>query len=577
MSKTAADLNERPQLTGRGASRSGLICLFIALAIAYFLQIGHGLPNQDVTWGADGDPMVPLVFAKKVILDGWNTGWHTPYPDFHRFVLLLFQGPYMVFQKVAGNLDGLDMGAGYPYGVQDFDTIYMHLAFITRSVSCVMAMGAVFFVMKTSRALFPDASPVFSGIILGFAPSIVYYVHTETLDVPMLFWLSAGVYCYVRAIQTFELRYYLWLAVFAAVSTATKDYAYGAYVLMPLPLVVALAKRAYGLNIGGIMKSVADKRHLYALGMFVLAFILAENIIWNPSGFVNHVKLALGIGNPEVTIETNFNKEIVFSLGRVYQLARIMPFCLGWISIPVCLMGMGLVALRSRRECWVILIPLISYYVFTIYIPGSGLSAKERSHMPLCFFLAVFGGQMLASIWIGRELTWLRKGCVATVATLIALNGYAVDCLFMFDTRYQTEQWFADNVDHGAFIESYGYRTQCPRLYDNWVNVIVNQDEAPKESDLQITSTEHFEKLDDRNPKYILVPQSFMRSWMENKKHQESPLRDSIVDFFSDLEAGTIGYKKREHFYPLLGPLFGMPENRRHIPEIMVYERVKKS
>jgi 4-amino-4-deoxy-L-arabinose transferase-like glycosyltransferase len=49
----------------------------------------------------------------------------------------------------------------------------------------------------------------------------VYYVHIETLDAPMLFWLSSALYCYLRALQTLELRYYLWLAVLAAVSTAT--------------------------------------------------------------------------------------------------------------------------------------------------------------------------------------------------------------------------------------------------------------------------------------------------------------------------------------------------------------------
>ena len=58
----------------------------------------------------------------------------------------------------------------------------MHLALITRTVSVLMALESVFFVMKTRRALFPNNSPVFAGISPGFAPSIAYFVHTETLD-----------------------------------------------------------------------------------------------------------------------------------------------------------------------------------------------------------------------------------------------------------------------------------------------------------------------------------------------------------------------------------------------------------
>ena len=576
MSRTDADLKDESQLTS-DFNRRSLVCLLIPLAIAYVLQIGHGLPNQDVTWHADGDPMVPLVFAEKAILDGWNTGWHTASPDFHRFVLLLIQGPYMVAQKMAGNLDGFDMEAGYPYDIQDFDSVFMHLALITRMVSVLMALGSVFFVMKTSRALFPNNSPVFAGIILGFAPSIVYFVHTETLDVPMLFWISAAFYCYVRAIQTFQLRYYLWLAIFAAVSIATKDYAYGVFVLMPFPLVFALAKHAYEINAKGLLKSVADKRHLYALGMFVLAFILAENLIWNPSGFMNHVKLVLGMESPDGVVDSTVVPTSLASAEGIEQLAKVMPFCLGWINIPICLMGIGLIALWNRRECLLILVPFVSYYLFTISLCSSGFHSAEQSHLPLVFFLAIFGGQALALLWGGQGSPGFKRSCVVAVLMLIALNGFAVDLLLAFDTRYQCEQWFADNVEDDAFIEAYGYRSQCPRLSTNWVNVIVNQREAPDECDLQVTTMDHFDKLGERNPRFIVVPQAYALAWRENGKKQGFPLQDAFLDFFSELEAGTMGYIERERFLPFFSSLVGLSQNQRHIPEIVVYEKIEKS
>ena len=90
-----------------------------------------------------------------------------------------------------------------------------------------------------------ELSGLLAACIVGFSPTLVYYVHVETLDVPMFFWFSAALYCYVRILQIFELRYYVGLAVLAAVSTATKDYAYGAFVLLPFPLGAALARHDF--------------------------------------------------------------------------------------------------------------------------------------------------------------------------------------------------------------------------------------------------------------------------------------------------------------------------------------------
>ena len=58
-----------------------------------------------------------------------------------------------------------------------------------------------------------------NAVIAGFSPAIVYYVQVETLDVPMLFWLSIALYGYVRALQTFETRYYVVIAAYREAGT----------------------------------------------------------------------------------------------------------------------------------------------------------------------------------------------------------------------------------------------------------------------------------------------------------------------------------------------------------------------
>ena len=112
--------------------------LLIVTATLYVFEIDHGLPNRDVTWAYDSNPLYPLIVAKRVFLDGWNTGFHGAYPNFHHFFLLVFFTPYMLLQWTLGNLDGLKMGGGYPYGIANFDFLFMHLTLITRSVNVLM-------------------------------------------------------------------------------------------------------------------------------------------------------------------------------------------------------------------------------------------------------------------------------------------------------------------------------------------------------------------------------------------------------------------------------------------------------
>jgi len=54
-------------------------------------------------------------------------------------------------------------------------------------------------------------------------------------------------------------------------------------------------------------------------------------------------------------------------------------------------------------------------------------------------------------------------------------------------------------------------------------------------------------------------------------------LQDAFLDFFSEIEARTMVYSERERFLPFFSSLIGLPQNQRHIPEIVVYEKIEKS
>lgn len=553
--------------------RPVVVVLFICCAAMYVIQISHGLPNRDVVWSPDGNPLIPLIFIKKVFLDGWNTGFYSSYPDFHRFLLCIPIIPYMGIQYLLGNLDGIRMSGGYPYGIANFDTIFMHLALITRAMSILMALGALYFVNRIGRVLYPKSEALFGVMIFGFSPAIVYYVHTETLDVPMLFWASAALFCYVRALQTFELKYYIWLAILVAVSTATKDYAYGLFVLLPIPLVWYLARHedSEGTAIG-IFQSIIHRNHIIAVGVFIIAFVLAENLIWNPSGFINHVNLARG-AEAGSNVCTHFGQNELISFDRITQIGRIMPFVLGWVGFPICMAALFFLAFRQRKAFIFLLWPILSYYCFTIVLIFTNFSNIERPFIPMGFILAIMGGGMLGAVWSSDKAGWLGKSiCILVVIGMFA-NGMAMSLSLVHDTRYQLEQWLEENLSENETADFYGYRRYAVRTNNRWSITVLNHLDSPAYSDCRLTSrTLSLDILKQRNPDVIVVAEPYANAFKKQGcVHLE--LCSAGKKFFHLLENEQLGYRRVTSFHPYLGFLFGMEQIRHKIPNITVYER----
>ena len=549
--------------------------LLVLLGVLYVFEISHGLPNRDVTWAYDANPLMPLIVAKRVFLDGWNTGFHGPYPHFHYILLLTVFVPYMGLQWLLGNLSGMEMSGGYPYGIKDFDTVFMHLAILTRAVSIAMALGTAYWTYRIGVALSSRATGLFAAMFVGLSPAIVYYVHTETLDVPMLFWLSAALYAYVRVLQSFELKYYLALAILAAVSTATKDYAYGAFVLMPIPLVIGLARSTSGeITLRAVWDALLDRRHFYSIGAFLVAFALSENWIWNFSGFVGHVKLAGGFVPPPPggVISTQFGRFDLVSIERLHSVWIILRFGLGWISAPICLLAL-LWCIRTRQGLALTLLwPFAGIYVFTYAQVLPSDSSIVRPLLATAPILAIFGGTLLARIADWSRGGALRVIVIGLVVTGCVVNAAAVDVVLANDTRYQAESWIESNLSPGTTIDMFGRRADLPR-YSERENVRVvchlGNDKCDLRLDDKITSKM---ALVHRQPQFVVVASEYAQQFTLPQDSPPSQGVDSdLAMFFEGLAAGDYGYEARIRFEPEVANALRFPRHLRR--GITIYER----
>lgn len=552
------------------------LAIFFFAGFSYLLCLDHGLPNYGETWAADGDPLHSVIVFKNVYLDGWNTGFHhLGYPDFHRILVFLFQAPYLCYQYLAGNLSFEVLKKGFPYDKYTYQLIYRDLGLINRAVSVIMALGMLFWVGKTAEYLKNHTAKLWATFLIGASPAVIYYVHTDTLDVPMLFWLAVAIYYYVRALDSATIRDHVILGALAAVSTSTKYYAYGAFVLMPIPLIymkwkehpnVALLRR--------ICAATLDRRHLYGALAFVATLLLTENILWNPTGFVRRLDHALALSDE--TTSVNFQRDDWVSVGRLVQLAEVLPFVLGWPGAVLAVWAVLLSLWNGHRKVFSLAWPLLGIYFFTI-VPTLDESGRiERPFMPLALLLSITIGYEMGALWQAVTVSKyaavpLLRICSLATIVLIAANAVAVDALLMKDTRYAVEQYF-QRIPGDKTVAVFGYRRQSPRLYRSRQSWVLNHRRQWYSRDVQINDRFDPTLWAEQNaPAYVVLATNYVDGF--SGELADHPAARRMRSFFNSLRNGDQRYVLARQYHPFLGPLFGMPHDREQVPRLEIYVR----
>lgn len=552
--------------------------IYAFAAGTYLICLNHGLPNFGESWSPDGDPLHSAIIFKRVYLDGWNTGFHQlGYPDFHRIVVFVVQSPYLLYQFFCGHLSVGVLQRGYPYDQPSYQLVYRDLGIINRLISAIMGLGVIYWVGKTAQYMKDEIARLWAMLTVSVSPAVIYYVHTDTLNVPMLFWLSVAIYYYARALKEASVRDHVILGLLAAISTSTKYYAYGAFVLMTLPLIFSKLKRymdpPWWLR---LLRATFDRRHLYGLFAFAGMFLLTENILWNPKGFVNRIDYALALSEPTTTV--SFGRGDALSLGRIKQLTAVLPFVMGWPSAILAGVAVFQSLLKNRGYLYALAWPLFGLYFLTIVPTLDQNMRNDAPFMPL---------GLLLSILIGCELSWagdgiksykpiarhlLYSGCVLAVL-LMLLNAIAMDLLLLKDPRYQAEQYFSQ-IPPTQNVALFGFRRFFPRLWYTRQCWVINERPAWYSRDVQID--EHFHPvrwLENIQPDYVFVARDYVINEWEQGEPAISSAVTTMRTFFRGLGTGQYGYVLIQEFTPAMGWLFGIPNQRSLIPRLELYQK----
>jgi hypothetical protein len=499
-------------LAAASLARSGLVPLRRSLertaewpTLKWILAASLVLNVAGIWWGMPGS-WVAIELKPQYIFDAlsqhFSHGWYDAYPPVHFYLLTAAWSPLLLLSA----LDRLTF---------DSTAAYTALVVISRGLSLAMAAGIVAAACACgTRAFGPRAGLIAAATVALTAP-FLYYAKTANVDVPYLFWWALSMLFYLQLLETGQLRDYLLFASAATLSVCTKDQAYGLYLLAPFVIVWHLWRlnREAGMP-HALLRSLIDHRIAAAAVTSLALFAICHNLLFNPGGFMDHVRFITGPGSQSYRV---YPPTTAGHLELLRTTIWLIEISMGWPLFVAGLSGLALaIATPAQRRMAIWLVaPTVSYYLGFINVI---LYNYDRFVLPMCFVLAIFSGLAFDRLLSSRRArTWGLAAATAAFAYTLLYAG-TVDLLMIEDSRYAVEDWMRAHVARNDLVGVSGLHEYLPRLDDFHLEEIATVAELRQE-----------------HPEYVVLNADYARAVPE-----ETPWGEMIAA----LQHHTAGYRR---------------------------------
>ena len=545
-----------------------LMAILILAFSIYIVGINWGLPqaaNAETVnpWALDTiAPVAPLNEAYHKFTRSGNE-WVT-YPLFHYIVLDIFYSPYIGFQYLTGNFD--NPNATFPYGIKNPKEFLDDLTLIARFISLAMALGIIIIFYKITREVFSKETALWSALFVMLIAPISYYAKTSNLDVPYLFWVSLSVWQFVLLAKYYRIRHFVMFGIFGAIAIATKDQAYGFYVLLPFAIayVVYVKRKSEEKSQYGYLKAIFSLPVIYTGVATLVTFVLANNLLFGGlDGFLRHMELGSKLYENRFTVLGNPH-----SLANQLQLVAESSLII-YQSIGIALPILSLIGIyyAYKNRLWLalsLLVFSISYYLFVI-AAWNGVFSRYLL-MPLLLMMPFAGYACSKLLDMGKIHRNIGRVLILTAIVWQGTLIFDLNYSLLFDSRYSIAAWIKQNIPHGATIETQVDEMYLPHLISDYnIQVVGNSDTtigADVSPDLLNSSA-----LNKRQPPYILILKGLGVTGDPDTTEDSPELRN----YYTSLINGKLGYHVVAHFKtPHIVPYRQIPGTR---PESILLAR----
>ncbi len=546
-----------------------------ALAVAFVFDVvglGWGLPASD---GWDNDGVAPRDFLVAVSQTFAKQGFDFAYlhlAPVHSVLLALLTLPITLAGLVAA-----PSTAPADVVAELIKVPYMTaIAWVARAVTVAMALGNVWALGRIGALVRGPRAGALVAAAAACNAVLVYYAHTTALEVPSLFWGTLALSVLASAITSREPRRLRRFALLGALAIGTKDQAAGLFLLgAPLSILVWPVFSPWARV---HLREIA-REALAALGIAAAVFLVADEVIVNPTGFAARVRFLLG---PASGDHAEYPASLAGRFALLHDIGAGVPAFFPKFFVPLAAFGLWAVlwppgaaradvdaarAEGDRRAA--ALVPLWAALSFTVCVSFTALRSEHRFILPHMEMLGFYAGLGMDALLVAGATVrlppafrrWSALPLAALVAAclgLAALNAGRIDAELVNDPRYEAEAFLRSHVGEGDTIETYGLNVYLPR-FPPWARVArvapeAGAGRAPIPGLTEVV--DRYERLPQRNPRWIVVCRAWAWHYLETRgpdpedatrmvpRAQARQADDpDAARFFRGLVEGRLGYR----------------------------------
>lgn len=490
-----------------------MIARLIRTPLFWILLLAAGLRLAGLTWGLpasdgwDDDGFAPRNFLTALALT-WTPGAFFTYPPLHAILLAVPTLPVAAW--ALAHAPSLSQGDVIATITQPQYMTYF--AVVGRLLGVVMSLGIIWTIGEMARLVAGRRAGLFAAGACALNVTLTYYGQVSNLDVPYLFWGLLALLWVMRAVTERSPRRFWGAILFAAAAIATKDQAYGLFLLsLPLFLVLWFVTdrwpRDHVRNLAKVM--------LPAAAVALLLLLLLDGALTNPIGFMRRIAFLTGPASKDYA---EYLPNLTGWLALSGDLLR--HFAAGY-GLPVMALAVAGIFVLLRRTAGAArlagLLPLFAIISFTTCFNFAALRSDDRFLMPQGVLSAFYIGLAAETLAFAGErwARWCGRALLAATALLALHWCVAVNAALLLDPRYDAESWLKAHLKPGDSIETYGQNCFLPRFAQGAQVARVGQGYLRLRNPLPGVTEVQEPFLAQRNPRYIVVSLAWARRYLK--------------------------------------------------------------
>lgn len=492
----------------RVVSLIALVFLATQLAgVAWDLPGSHG-------WENDGVAPRDLFGG---IAENLTPGHAHRYPLLHYVVLAVPCLPIVLAATLAGPLDATSVRE------RVLSVACMSgISFVARLVAMAMAALALVVLARMVRRTWGVRAARLAALFAATNLTFAFYGRVSNLDVPYLTWSVLALDKLLDIAETGEKRGYFEFGALVAAAVATKDQAYGGFVLVaPLYLVVLpLTRRSW-------FRPDHFTLLAKAAGVSALAYAAMSGALFNPTGFLKRLEELTGPASQDWRIYTRDAaglarnvRDVLFAQAHYFW---PLPLALiAWVGTVIAPWTARRAPDRKLSAPIFRALPLVTGLSSLVFFSLAVARSEHRFLLPLGFFLSAGGGAALHLL-----LAALPRRSARPLMTLYGvlfgwafLASVAVTITQLGDARRRVSAFLVE-LPPGSRVETYGGLVYQPHFDTSGAAPYrverVGLEPAKRRNPL-VGAVEREGRIEDavqRKPDAIVVSEGFANSYLD--------------------------------------------------------------